>query len=79
MNGGRPVKCLAQGHNKRTFRLVLFNLPFNAERQAGKLSWYGSTREMNPKSTSCEADALSTAPLRQQKQRQLKILEERRK
>ena len=24
---GRPVKCLAQGHNKRTCRLVLHNLP----------------------------------------------------
>ena len=24
---GRPVKCLAQGHNKRTCRLVLYNLP----------------------------------------------------
>ena len=24
---GRPVKCLAQGHNKQTSRLVLHNLP----------------------------------------------------
>ena len=24
---GRPVKCLAQGHNKRTCRLVLHSLP----------------------------------------------------
>ena len=24
---GRPLKCLAQGHNKRTCRLVLHNLP----------------------------------------------------
>ena len=24
---GRPVKCLAQGHNKRTCRLVLHNFP----------------------------------------------------
>ena len=24
---GHPVKCLAQGHNKRTCRLVLHNLP----------------------------------------------------
>ena len=24
---GRPVKCLAQGHNKRTCLLVLHNLP----------------------------------------------------
>ena len=24
---GRPVKCLAQGHNKRTCRFVLHNLP----------------------------------------------------
>ena len=27
MKVGRPVKCLAQGHNKRTCRLVLHNLP----------------------------------------------------
>ena len=41
--------------------------PLNAERQAGKLwipffkvFWYDSTREMNPRSTDCEADALTT-------------------
>ena len=68
---GRPVKCLAQGHNKRTCRLVLHNLPINAERQAGKLRmpffkvfWYDSTRGMNPTSTDCEADALTTTPSR---------------
>ena len=27
INVGRPVKCLAQGHNKRTCRLVFHNLP----------------------------------------------------
>ena len=27
MKVGRPVKCLAQGHNKRACRLVLHNLP----------------------------------------------------
>ena len=27
IKAGRPVKCLAQGHNKRTCRLVLHNLP----------------------------------------------------
>ena len=39
----------------------------NAERQAGKLwipffkvFWYDSTRGMNPRSTDCEADALTT-------------------
>ena len=68
---GRPVKCLAQGHNKRTCRLVLHNLPINAERQAGKLRmpffnvfWYDSTRGMNPRSTDCEAGALTTTPSR---------------
>ena len=68
---GRPVKCLAQGHNKQTCQLVLHNLPINAERQAGKLRmpffkvfWYDSTRGMNPRSTDCEADALTTTPSR---------------
>ena len=44
--------------------------PINAERQAGKL-WipfksFGMTRqgEMNPGSTDCEADALTTTPSR---------------
>ena len=43
----------------------------NAERQAGKLRmpffkvfWYDSTRGMNPRSTDCEADALTTTPSR---------------
>ena len=43
--------------------------PLNAERQAGKLRmpffkvfWYDSTRGMNPRSTDCEADALTTMP-----------------
>ena len=45
--------------------------PLNAERQAGKLRmpffkvfWYDSTRGMNPRSTDCEADALTTTPSR---------------
>ena len=45
--------------------------PLNAERQAGKLwmpffkvFWYDSTRVMNPRSTDCEADALTTTPSR---------------
>ena len=45
--------------------------PLNAERQAGKLSmpffkvfWYDSTRGMNPWSTDCEVDALTTTPSR---------------
>ena len=45
--------------------------PINAERQAGKLwipffkvFWYDSTRGMNPRSTDCEADALTTTPSR---------------
>ena len=42
--------------------------PLNAERQAGKLwilffevFWYDSTRRMNPRSTDCEAEALTTS------------------
>ena len=45
--------------------------PINAERQAGKLRmpffkvlWYDSTRGMKPRSTDCEADALTTTPSR---------------
>ena len=45
--------------------------PINAERHAGKLRmpflkvfWYDSTRGMNPRSTDCEADALTTTPSR---------------
>ena len=45
--------------------------PLNAKRQAGKLRmpffkviWYDSTRGMNPTSTDCEADALTTTPSR---------------
>ena len=45
--------------------------PLKAERQAGKLwisvfkvFWYDSTREMNPRSTDCEAEALTTKPSR---------------
>ena len=77
---GRLVKCLAQGHNKRTCRLVLYNLPINAERQAGKLRmpffkvlWYDSTKRMNPRSTDCKADALTTTPSRRFIHRDLNI------
>ena len=45
--------------------------PINAERQARKLwipfykaFWYDSTRGLNPRSTDCEADALTTTPSR---------------
>ena len=54
--------------------------PINAERQAGfllrflrlieavdtisKVFWYDSTRGINPRSTDCEADALTTTPSR---------------
>ena len=47
--------------------------PTNAERQAGKLRIpfkvfrYDSTRGMNPRSTDCEADALTTTPSRRLK------------
>jgi len=34
---GNPVKCLAQGHNKRTCRPIFKLTLLNAERQAGKL------------------------------------------
>ena len=44
----------------------------NAERQAGKLwipflkvFWYDSTRGLNPRSTDCEANALTTTPSHQ--------------
>ena len=43
--------------------------PINAEHQAGKLQipyfkvfWYDSTRGLNPRSTDCEVDALTTMP-----------------
>jgi len=34
---GNPVKCLAQGHNKRICRPVFTLLLLDAKRQAGKL------------------------------------------
>ena len=68
---GRPDKCLAQGHNKRTCRLVLHNLLLMPSAKQGscgchffKVFWYYSTRGMNPRSTDCEADALTTTPSR---------------
>jgi len=51
---GNLVKCLAQGHNKRTYRPILTLSPFNAKRLAGKLwiptftvFWSDSARESN--------------------------------
>ena len=68
---GRPIKCLAQEHNKQTCRLVLHNLPLNAKRHAGKLwisffkvFWYDPTRGINPRSADCEANALIITPSR---------------
>ena len=64
----RPVKCLAQGHNKRTCGFVLHNL---AKSRAPSCEYdflkffNGSTRGMKPRSTDCEADALNAMPSRQ--------------
>ena len=70
---GRPVKCLAQGQ-QANLPACSPQPPLNAERQAGKLRmpffkvfWYDSTRGMNPGSTDCEANALTTTPSRQRK------------
>ena len=65
-SGGIPVKCLAQGHNKQARRLVLHttHMCLAPSREAVntifKVFWYDSAREMNPRSTDCETDALST-------------------
>ena len=67
---GRPFSALPKD---TTSELVgLFSkTAINAERQAGKLwipffkvFWCDSTRRMNPRSTDCEADALTTTPSR---------------
>ena len=47
---GRPVKCLAQGHNKLTCRLVLHNLPEMPSAKQGScgchfLKSFGMTRQ----------------------------------
>ena len=47
---GRPVKCLAQGHNKRTCRLVLHNLPEMPSAKHGSCGYnflksFGMTRQ----------------------------------
>ena len=47
---GRPVKCLAQGHNKRTCRLVLHNLPEMPSAKQGSCGYhflksFGMTRQ----------------------------------
>jgi len=64
---GNPIKCLAQGHNKRTCRLIFTLYLLNAERQTGKLwiptfkvFWFDSTRRLNRRSTGYEADSLTT-------------------
>ena len=65
---GRLVKFLAQEHNKRTCRLVLHNLSKcqapskEAVDTIFKVFWFDPTREMNPRSTDCEEDALTTTP-----------------
>ena len=50
MKVGRPVKCLAQGHNKQTCRLVLHNLPQMSSAKQGSyryhfLKSFGMTRQ----------------------------------
>ena len=69
-----PVKCLAQGHNKQTCRLVLHIIPILLSAKQGsveyhlfKVFWYDSTWEMKPRSIDCEADALTTTPSRRLK------------
>ena len=47
---GRSVKCLAQGHNKRTCRLVLHNLRYMPSAKQGSYSYhflksFGMTRQ----------------------------------
>ena len=47
---GRPVKCLAQGHNKRICRLVLHNLPEMPSAKQGSCGYhflksFGMTRQ----------------------------------
>ena len=66
---GHPVKCLAQGRNKRTCRLVLHNLSKIPNAKQGSCGYhflksFGMTQQggMNPWSTDCEADALTTTP-----------------
>ena len=68
---GSPVKCLAQGHKKRTCWFVLHNLPQMPSAKPGsyslsfsKVCWYDSTKRMNSKSTDCEADAQTNTPSR---------------
>ena len=63
---------LAQRHCKQVCRLVLHTVPFVLSAKQGScehqfLTFYGMTRlgEMNPTSTDCEADALTTTPSRQ--------------
>ena len=63
---GRPVKCLAQGHNKQTFGLLSSTSPkYRSPRKEAvdtifKVCWYDSPRGMNPRSTYCGVDALTT-------------------
>ena len=63
--GGVPLSILPK--NTSELAGLFSTTSLNAERQAGKLwipffkvFWYDSTRGMNPRSTDCEADALTT-------------------
>ena len=63
----RQVPCPRTQQAKLPAYFSQFSL--NAEHQAGKLwkplfkvFWHDSTRELNPKSTDCKADALTTTP-----------------
>ena len=69
--GGASRKVLCPSTQQANLPACSPQPPLNAERQAGKLRipffkvfWYDSTRGMNPWSTDCEADALTTTPSR---------------
>ena len=62
------VKCLAQGHNKKNCALILNTIPFVLSAEKASCEYHFlksigiSRREMNPRSTYCDADDLATAP-----------------
>ena len=69
-DGGVPLSALPKDTTRKLASLFS-TLSLFAERQAGKLwipffkvFWYDSTWEMNPRSTDCEVDALTTTPSR---------------
>ena len=73
---GPPVFHIKVGRPVKQANLPAYSPrpPLNAECQAGKLRmpffkvfWYDSTRGMNPWSTDCEANALTTTPSRRSK------------